>query len=135
MMKILKMKMMEVVHLLLNNRQINEWVLVVEVVVRYHHHNDLVQIRKWTIQMNDGKTNIELNEFTRSSFSRWLALFFFSSLTVSLFFVISVFFFFRYRNLGKCLSIYSVYKQKNENIILEQMDISSLIKMYRNYYE
>jgi hypothetical protein len=108
---------------------------VVEVVVRYHHHNDLVQIRKWTIQMNDGKTNIELNEFTRSSFSRWLALFFFSSLTVSLFFVISVFFFFRYRNLGKCLSIYSVYKQKNENIILEQMDISSLIKMYRNYYE
>ncbi len=45
MMKILKMKMMELEDLLLNNRQINEWVSVVELVMRFPHHKDLVQIK------------------------------------------------------------------------------------------
>ncbi len=91
MMMISMMKMKVVI---LNNRQINEWVSVV--VISYLLHNDLVQIQKRTISMNDGK--IKLNRVERLNpfvFLSFIYTIFFSSLIVYfLFFLYTICFFF-----------------------------------------
>jgi hypothetical protein len=86
--------MMKMKVVILNNRQINEWVSVV--VISYLLHNDLVQIQKRTISMNDGK--IKLNRVERLNpfvFLSFIYTIFFSSLIVYfLFFLYTICFFF-----------------------------------------